>query len=110
MAHNQQYIYVLVDPNTDDIRYVGKSKNPQTRMTDHINGHGRGAKKYMWVDSLVENNQKPLLRILEKCDESEVRERERYWIKYFNNMGFDLTNSVYKGYDKIIRIFRLQYI
>ena len=98
--NNQHYIYVLVDPNTDDIRYVGASKNPNNRISSHLNNSDPGAKKNFWIDSLKRNNQKPLIRILEKCKREEAKEREWYWISYFQKMGFDITNSVYPGCDK----------
>ena len=31
-----EYIYALVDPITKDVKYVGKSKKPKSRYTQHI--------------------------------------------------------------------------
>lgn len=66
------YIYGLVDQRTDEIRYIGKSKNPKTRLVQHYHE----AKKHphthraRWLKSLP---QRPEIRILESIT-TEVRE------------------------------------
>ena len=41
-----QYIYVLVDPTTDEVRDLGKTMYPKTRYRDHLNEARYGARSY----------------------------------------------------------------
>lgn len=38
MGYGKFYIYALIDPRTDKIFYVGRSKHPKQRVKQHING------------------------------------------------------------------------
>jgi hypothetical protein len=51
---NPIYIYGLVDPRTDKIRYVGKSNNPERRLYAHIKD--------------VAVNREELMKALSICD------------------------------------------
>lgn len=35
----RNYIYILKDPVSNEIRYVGKSNNPNNRLKRHLNLH-----------------------------------------------------------------------
>lgn len=87
------YIYSLTDPNTFLVRYVGKSNKPKRRLCSHIT-RSKELKNHIgnWVRSLLNKGQKPILNILEKVDESVWQEAERKWIKYYRDLGNDLTN------------------
>lgn len=87
------YIYGLKDPETKEIRYVGKSNNPKLRYRCHIkcsdtsNNHKHG-----WIMELYRKNLKPELLILEETDEEHWEEREKYWIKFGLDNDWPLTN------------------
>lgn len=38
------YIYALYDPRTDEIRYIGGTKNPDNRVAQHMNSRGSSPK------------------------------------------------------------------
>lgn len=82
------FIYALRDPQTEAIRYVGKTINTKKRLTAHINEKGE-RRKNRWLRSL---NCEPTLYILEKTSHQDWKNRERWWIKYCREMGCDLTN------------------
>lgn len=89
------YIYALVDPRTNEIRYVGKSDNPEKRLSyGHMKCIGRNKYKNNWIKQLLKLNLQPSLMILEECEneESVWSAREKYWIKYYREQGCDLTN------------------
>lgn len=91
------YIYKLTDPITNDIRYVGKTTNLLRRLNAHINRSKKN--KYhsaRWINSLVEKGLKPIISIIEKCNENNWEEREVYWISYYRGI-FDLTNILDGG-------------
>lgn len=90
------YIYALLDPNTKQIRYVGKSNNPRGRLSDHISeAKNIRTHRHNWIKSLYP--LEPELKILEECLESNWAERERWWIAHFKSKGHPLTNSTDGG-------------
>lgn len=88
------YIYTLKDPETQLVRYVGKSNNPRLRYNNHIqhSKKHRGSRHVVnWICSLLDKNLKPVLEIIEECNENNWAEREIYWIAY-HKLHVDLTN------------------
>jgi hypothetical protein len=97
------YIYGLQDPNTNEIRYVGKSNSPKRRLIQHVweatpyvtlvgSKYQRGPKQE-WLAGLIISNQKPVLVILEKCYLIQWKEREAFWFTCLSNLGNNLVNS-----------------
>jgi hypothetical protein len=87
------FIYALKDPNTNKIRYVGKSNNPIKRLYDHIHScHLTHTHKNNWLQSLLRENKKPTVEILEEVNSSEWQFYEKYWIHKLKNQGEKLTN------------------
>lgn len=86
------YIYALIDPRTNEVRYVGKSNNPKKRYVRHISCKDNGKYKNRWIKQLIKINLLPILNIIEECDESKWSEREQCWIKYYRELGCRLTN------------------
>lgn len=88
------FIYGLVDPITDEIRYVGKSNKPNRRFKRHIiNSKYKRTYKDKWLLKLLSNDLKPKLIILEKCTKDNWVEREVYHISKYDN----LTNLTLGG-------------
>lgn len=86
------YIYVLIDPRDDKIRYVGKTINPTKRFKRHIeNSRWKSYHSSRWIKSLYEENLIPIMKIIEETNEEKWEEREIFWIKYYREI-FDLTN------------------
>jgi len=79
------YIYTLTDPKNNEVRYVGKTINPERRYKQHLYDKRR-SHKASWVQSLRNDNLKPIMSIIEECTESNWRDSERYWIQQFNNL------------------------
>lgn len=89
---SKTYIYVLKDPRTDQVRYVGKTDYVKRRYRRHIKEHTHSHKSY-WVRSLLEQGVYPSLEVIEECDKSVWQEREIYWIAFFKSQNADLVNS-----------------
>lgn len=92
------YIYVLIDPKTEYIRYVGNTINPTKRLQNHI----RRSKylKYhsaVWIKSLLDNGLQPIMNIIEIADENTWEVREKYWIDFYRNQPYELTNILDGG-------------
>lgn len=87
------FIYSLVDPFTKEVRYIGKANNPKARYSAHMSCRDKtNPHKNYWIKGLKESGAKPLLKILEETDDKNWEERERYWIAYGNDSGWNLTN------------------
>lgn len=87
------FIYTLSDPNTNEIRYVGKSYSPTIRYKNHINQskiHHSHVNR--WINKLLEQPALPILNIIEECNESNWEEREIYWIAYYKQLYPNLCN------------------
>lgn len=89
------FIYALSDPRNGEVRYVGKSRNPQVRLIEHI-CHSKTKerpKRHAWIKELILLKLKPQLIILEECEHENWKEREIFWIAQYKN----LTNSTRGG-------------
>jgi len=90
-------IYALCDPLTEEVRYIGKTKRKaHTRLRNHITEAKRRIKlthKANWVYSLLCKNLEPTMSVLEVVADGENwEEREKWWIVFAREQGFDLTN------------------
>lgn len=89
------YIYTLSHPITNEIRYVGKAVNIKLRLQSHID-YARSKNKQRpvsdWINSLLKNNLKPLINIIEETNENDWASKEVYWIKSLKEQGKRLLN------------------
>lgn len=89
------YIYTLAEPDTGEIRYVGKTVNMAERLTQHRK-EPRNKEKQKWFDQLALDGQLPKIEALEHfpiSDYEEWKESERFWISYLRFLGFKLFNK-----------------
>ena len=93
------HIYGLVDPRTDQLRYVGKSKNPVVRKYQHVCASQLRRKQHKnhWIKDLLASGLKPELVQLETVPYADWEEAETFWIAYFRFIGADLTNATAGG-------------
>lgn len=88
-------IYALCCPLTGEVRYVGKTCGSlERRLRGHISEATRypHLHKSRWIRSLG-SGARPEIRLLELVTDENWQERERYWIRQFQN----LTNSADGG-------------
>jgi hypothetical protein len=98
MANDIVYIYALVDPESEEVRYVGKSVNPKERLYNHIGKcYKEQTRKANWIYSLRKNGQKPRMKILKETNQEEFPYWEEYYIKEYLKMGARLTNYDEQG-------------
>jgi hypothetical protein len=87
-------IYVLKDPRTNEVRYVGCTRNIQQRYKAHINkARDLDTPKRKWITELRELGLKPILEELENIDESLSINKEKEYIKKFRLLGYNLVNT-----------------
>ena len=88
------YIYTLSDPETNDVKYVGKTENIKVRYKKHLS-RSKNTKTYLysWIRSLKSN---PIIEIVDEVEEN-WQFWEQYWICQFKVWGFKLTNLTIGG-------------
>lgn len=94
---SKNIIYSLVDPNTNEVRYIGLSSHGLKRARAHFTNKreiNKKTHKATWIRSLLALKLQPKIVILEEVlDSKALPEREVFWIKQYKN----LTNHTEGG-------------
>jgi hypothetical protein len=129
---DRQFVYALNDPRTGARRYVGRASDPRRRLTQHL----QKAKQWdpgrtrefideararmpgiifrwedqpsskIWIVSLLEAGEKPVLEVLESVSPPvRVSEHEMRWICQSIRDGHDLLNAE-NSTDALRRVIR----
>lgn len=96
-AKREHYIYGLIDPRTNLVRYIGKSIHPENRLKGHLKIKIARNHKERWLLKLKSMNMIPNLIILEQTSEFLINQAEKFWIAKYRNEGFSLTNGTDGG-------------
>jgi predicted GIY-YIG superfamily endonuclease len=56
-------VYVLKDPTTDEIRYVGQTNDPIARFERHLVSRGR-THRVRWIRSIFESGSAPKMEVV----------------------------------------------
>ena len=95
---NTVHIYGLIDPRTQELRYIGKTnKKPEKRLKEHLECRGQGH-KINWIKDILASGSTPEIFVIEDVPEHEWQDSERFWISYFRYIGSNLTNVGNGGY------------
>jgi len=97
---NKNIIYVLLEPDTNNVRYVGKAIDLYTRIRNHYKPSRLIDKthKNNWLNKLLNEGKYVKVSIVEQLeDENLLNEAEKKWIKHYKDLGCDLTNGTEGG-------------
>ena len=97
---NKNVIYVLLEPDTNNVRYVGKAVDLYTRIRNHYKPSRLIDKthKNNWLNKLLNEGKYVKVSIVEQLDdENLLNEAEKKWIKHYKDLGCDLTNGTEGG-------------
>lgn len=87
------FIYILIDPITNQVRYVGKANNISQRYKAHLNrARKHQIHKANWIKSLKEKGLKPIIEVIDEVPIDNWIFWETYWISQFKTWGFKLIN------------------
>jgi len=89
------HLYLLRDPRTTEVRYVGCCEKPAARLNGHVNGNYRSRHVAKWVDSLIAIGLRPDMDIVETCvGKANALRREKQLIaEWFAVCGQRLLNT-----------------
>lgn len=95
-------IYELIDPITNETRYIGKTKGSinkrfNSHIHDAINRSDRNAYVQCWIKNIVNNGSKPIINLIDEVPTEEWQFWEKYWIAQYKAWGVRLTNSTNGG-------------
>jgi hypothetical protein len=95
-------IYGLVDPRSNEVRYIGKTnQKPSYRLVQHLHqAETQDGNSHLlnWLRQLLAEGLAPDIRILEVLEEwADWQERERIWIAQTRAAGWRLTNMTDGG-------------
>ena len=92
------FIYALKEPDTGEIRYVGKARDPKKRLTGHLKDSFRFTNhRACWIRSVLSKDQKPILEILDEVPVEYWQQWEVAWIEFFREQGCRLVNTAKGG-------------
>ena len=91
-------IYILIDPENQQVRYVGKANNISERYKAHLNrARKHQIHKLNWINSLRKKGLKPIIKIIDIVPINDWVFWETYWIAQFKAWGFKLINYTNGG-------------
>lgn len=91
-------IYVLRDPRTNSVRYVGKTvQTLARRLNAHIlRSAAKRTHRDCWIAGLIAVGLKPIIESVATAGADWI-EREQFWIGHYRASGCDLTNQTDGG-------------
>jgi len=87
-------IYTLENPDTGEVRYLGKTVKSLTSRLSHHKGTHSTTHKDQWIRSL---DKDPVIIKIDEVDEENWEFWESWWIQYFKFIGANLTNHTLGG-------------
>ena len=87
------FVYALIDPRDNAIKYIGITNNLAVRFRQHLQGEYSNPEKNDWIRELKVINLQPAINSLETVDsEEQARQQEKYWIQFYLDAGQPLLN------------------
>ena len=95
------YVYILKDPGTDTVRYVGRTRVPERRERLHQAGRGYPGNEALTAwEKAAKNAGKPVeFEVIASITTTKPlygniagRFAEEFWIEYFRRVGAKLFN------------------
>ena len=86
------YIYELIDPRTNETRYIGQTINVYDRLHSHFSeAKKRNSYKNIWLRKLLREGVIPILNVIDEI-ESDVYFWEKFYIDLYMSWNIRLTN------------------
>jgi hypothetical protein len=90
-------IYKILNPDTLEVKYIGKTTEAlNRRLNKHIHNRGKTIMS-KWCLKYKLLNKRPIIQLIERITFDKWEEREKYWISYYKNQGYNLLNITEGG-------------
>lgn len=104
VSNSKFIIYALIDPRTNEIRYIGQTIKGLERPRSHWKSKRQVQFQdpcHSWIRNVLADGLVPEIDVIEEFeDASELDEAETFWIQYFRYIGCRLTNLAPGGKSK----------
>lgn len=81
------FLYSLNDPFTDEVRYIGITVSPKSRLKNHITDLSYNKEKCEWIRDLLSKKSKPVMKIIsESSDVKFILSEEKRLISEGTNL------------------------
>lgn len=99
-------IYVMKDPTSLEIRYVGKTTTTLIkRLGQHISDSYKSKNhRAYWIQSILKENKIPCIEQIDECSWDESQSLETYYIAKYRADGYNLVNETVGGEGVLGRI------
>ncbi len=88
------FIYMLICPIDNQVKYVGKANNVPHRVKDHmLDLRGVSKEKAEWILELRKAKLKPIVEILDEVSVEDWKYWEAFWMEYFISLGCKLLGK-----------------
>lgn len=88
------YIYLLIDPRTEDCRYIGYTKDPKNRLRWHCEDRKSDSYRDRWAKKLKQLGLKPRMEIIGcAADVNQAKKIEMGLIPAARRLGWRITNA-----------------
>lgn len=93
-ADQSACVYGLIDPETQELRYVGLTTTPAKRSYTHRSRPQKRDRSHraQWLRRVFDRGERPEWLVIEECAAADLAEAEAFWIAYFKGIGARLTN------------------
>jgi len=85
------FIYIIIDPRSEKVIYVGKTKQPSKRFYSHTTTSQKTAIGAS-IKEIIKSGKKPIFNIIEKCTYGQGFDREKFWIDHYFKINPDIFN------------------
>jgi GIY-YIG catalytic domain len=98
IPQDQCTIYALCEPETGEVRYIGKTRNLSKRSLQHLrpSSLAQHSRRSSWLKNLLARGLQPMVCVLQKVPIEREDELERWWIAVYRPNG-RLTNETEGG-------------
>ena len=95
----KKYIYALIDPLDNKVRYIGQTYNVTRRFSEHKREalNQTRTKKDKWIVDVIKRGRHPCPIVLEEVKKEDSDDKEKKWIRYYKSKGVELVNTSRKG-------------
>jgi NUMOD3 motif len=94
------FIYVLKEPATQKVRYVGKADFPHSRFCKHLSRARLcldSRHKALWIRTLLSKGLEPVLEVIDEVPKELWESAEMGYIQLYLDAGCDLVNATPGG-------------